>query len=856
MEVMKKCILSFIIMIGMVIGIMIPVKAEELTPLKESSSSYLFSTNDGYERVKAYKVDDQHAKIGGVTVEKYTSDFKLVSQTALNLNDIAPTGSSLDKLYSINVYEGSNYNFILTSQVNTNDDVKLPTIRVTRYTKDWVYSANCELNASDHHVQVHSASVNSGEMMEHNGQLWVSIGHTGFAIGGLNHQGKLNFIINIDDMSFVNSASDLYHSFNQYLTTCNGEVYEMELSEGARCVYVEKLDATKYVGGWSANWAAGSSIRKDIFDFFSLDERPGGMWAYDLGGSTYGFASSDSSSRLLSTGLSYNQDKLKANVLDKSKSNDYDADLVYNAWICSTSTDLQNNDLKYLTNYADGGETEVTSGPYLVKVDDHKFLAIWGTGSTLIKKYDEKGRELHKSGMIVYTSGDGDKTIAKKIKDARKIQYCFVNEYGDPISSVSEIPGKLKVTHLAKKSNGDISWCSGEGGNPVFYTIHSDGTNTITDTNPTYDLKDVSFSDVTYVYDGQSHLYASVANLPDGVKVKYTDEEIKDKDDLEKAEMASSHSKVGTYTYYANFYCENQYGRLINDQAKVAHMTILPKDISQVRVAIERKKNGTAKVKLYNGALALTENEDYSCAKEGDIITYTGIHNYTGTLKVNVGMKPAKSDIKQNTAKKNTKTKTTAKKKRVTKKSKNKVTNSMKNVKSDEGPKGTTYQKLQLKCLSANAHSMKVGWKKMKGCSYVVYEAQCGKVFKKITTTTKNTYTFKKLKKKTFYKVLIVAKKGNKEVSLSKSVHIYTGKGNTTKVKCKGIKTIKKGQRIPLKITTNQKVAKHRSIKYESGNKNILKVTKQGIKSLKKGKAALYAYAQDGVCTKMTIVVK
>ncbi len=838
MEIMKKCILSLMIVIGLILGDMMPVKAEKIKPFKESNSSYLFAQGNGYERVKVYPIDDDHAKLGGVVIEKYSSDFQLLSQKSLDLNDIAPTGSSLNKLYSAKVYEGSQYNFILTSQFNQHDDKNMKTIRVTRYTKDWDYSANVELDAAQNNVEVYDASVESGNMMEYNGQLWVSIGHEGFSMSGVHHQGKLNFIININDMSFVSSASDLNHSFSQYLTTCNGEIYQMELAEGDRCVYAEKLDSKEYTGGWSANRTAGSSSYKNIFTFYSLNERPGGMWAYVLGGSTSGFASSNSSSRLLSSGNAVNQDKLKANVNDSNRKDEVDSDLSYNAWVSSTSTDFQSSDVKYLTSFPDGGDTQVSSGPYLIKEDDHKFLAVWGISSTLTKNYSDDGQALTYGQSIVSTDGDADEGIAKKIKDSRKIQYCFLNEYGDKISQVKDIQGKLNVTSLARLNNGDVSWCSGEGGSPIFYTIHSDGTSRVIDTNPTYDLKNVVFKDKTIVYDGKSHTYPKVKNLPAGVKVKYTNYKVKNNEKIEDNLSSDQVTGVSKNIVYAYFYCDDPYAKLLNDQPRVAHLIIIAKDINKVKVKVTMGKKEVKYIDLSDGRYLLYYGFDYNYVEKGHILTIKGIRNYKGSFKIN--LKTGKVMKASQSAKKKVP----------------QIKSSMKNVKSDEGPKGTTYQKLQLKYLTANDHSIKVGWKSIKGCQYDIYMAQCGKTFKKIKATTKYTYTFKKLKKKTFYKILVVAKKGQKNISLSKSVHIYTGKGNATKVKVNISKKIKKGKVLTYKVQSNQKVRKHRSIQCESSNLKVLKVTKKGIKALKKGKATLYIYEQDGISQKCTVTIQ
>ena len=799
-------------------------------------SHNLFACGSEYERVQVVYKGESTPKFDGVVIERYNANFDLLNQKALDLSLITPTGCTLSDFLWGGVYEGSNYNFILTGSKNFSQDKNKKVIRVTRFNKDWSYSAFAEWDYNTNKVEAVKPFEHSlhADMKELNGQLWISTSHLGFKIDGVSHQGKLNIIMNIDDMSFVGSASDFDHSFAQYLSVCNGEMYQMEMSEGDRCVFVEKLDATKYKGGWSDKRAAGSSNYTSVFKFYESNKH--GMWSYDTGGYPKGFASSDSGSRLLTTGNSVNQDHLK--IYEAENNRDLKLKQATNAWICSSGTNLEANDFKYLTHFNDGGDDlTVMNGPYMEKINDHRFLVAWSVESQLSQIYNDDGYPRFDDDIVSYKDMKGI-DISKVIKDSQKIQYCFVNENGDPISQTYEMPGTMSDIVMTKNDQNDVSWYSIFGGCPIFYTVHNDGTYTIKDTNPSFDLNAIAFSDVTITYDGKEHQYPKVKNLPKGLKVRYDSVNNDPLDDPGNRLASEKESQAGKYTVYAYFVADDDYANLNGDQPKEAHLIILPKNINTLKVIAETYNHKFQFVSLYDGDKRLSEDDEYKYKVKGHIMTVTGVGNYTGTLKVDT--KTGKVIKKSSTLKKNA----------------TQVKSSMKNIKSDEGPKGTTYQKLQLKYLSANDHSMKVGWKSIKGCQYDVYMAQCGKTFKKMTTTTKHTYTFKKLKKKKFYKVLVVARKGQKNISLSKSVHIYTGKGNVTKVKAKISKKIKKGKILTYKVQSNQKVRKHRSIQCESSNLKVLKVTKKGIKALKKGKATLYIYEQDGISQKCTVTIQ
>ena len=198
-------------------------------------------------------------------------------------------------------------------------------------------------------------------------------------------------------------------------------------------------------------------------------------------------------------------------------------------------------------------------------------------------------------------------------------------------------------------------------------------------------------------------------------------------------------------------------------------------------------------------------------------------------------------------------------------------------LKNDNDPAGTVFGALQFKAARTTKNSIKLAWKKVKGAKrYVVYANKCGKKnkYKKLKALSKNSLTVKKvagakLKKGTNYKFLLAAlDKNNCVVSVSKTVHAATlgGKiGNHKKVTTKAKKNkvtlkVKKTFKLGAKAVAASKklkVPKHRAIKYETSNKKVATVSAKGvIKGVKKGKCNVYVYAQNGVCAKVTVIVK
>lgn len=191
--------------------------------------------------------------------------------------------------------------------------------------------------------------------------------------------------------------------------------------------------------------------------------------------------------------------------------------------------------------------------------------------------------------------------------------------------------------------------------------------------------------------------------------------------------------------------------------------------------------------------------------------------------------------------------------------------------------KGSTFLDLMPKSTKQTKSSITITWKKMADAKkYIVYASKCGKTAKmvKVAETNKTKYVLKKLNKKklkkgTYYKVIIVAvDKDNKVISKTVTVHAATSGGKvgnyksiTTKAK-KNKVSIKAGKSFKLKgkavaKSKKQKVKKHVAVRYESTDPNVATVSSKGvIKGVGKGKCYVYAYGQNGVYKKIKVTIK
>ena len=188
--------------------------------------------------------------------------------------------------------------------------------------------------------------------------------------------------------------------------------------------------------------------------------------------------------------------------------------------------------------------------------------------------------------------------------------------------------------------------------------------------------------------------------------------------------------------------------------------------------------------------------------------------------------------------------------------------------------KGSTYALLMAKGVSKTAKSITITWKKIPGATkYIIYGNRCGKgkKYKKLDEVkkSKSSWTKKKLKKGTYYKVMVVAVKGKKVLATSKTIHVATlggKKGNPASVsltrKKKAVKTLTLKQGNSKTITATVKnghlpVNTHRKVAWESSDLGVAKVNSKGkITGVGPGTCTIYAYAQNGVYASIAVTVK
>ena len=200
-------------------------------------------------------------------------------------------------------------------------------------------------------------------------------------------------------------------------------------------------------------------------------------------------------------------------------------------------------------------------------------------------------------------------------------------------------------------------------------------------------------------------------------------------------------------------------------------------------------------------------------------------------------------------------------------------------TKDNKEAKNSSFSLLQAKAGKTGKKSVKLTWNRVKGADkYIIYGNACGRKnkYKKLYTVSgaKTAKTIKKigkkpLKRKTFYKFIVVAIRGKYAVSTSKTVHAITRgsktQGNPAKVLLTNVKknrlALKKGKTFRLGAKAvrpkGKKVPRHRKLAYESADPTIATVSSTGKVTAKKhGTTKIYVYAQNGQCRACTVTVK
>ncbi len=357
-------------------------------------TSQLVTTSTGYMRVFY-----DGKKVG---IEYYDNNFNIQSKKSIAM-ELSIWGG---------FYASSDAYYLVEGQNNTKESDTAEVIRVIKYDKNWnkkgtaKVTGNTELFGGEVRYPFDAGCV---EMTEYDGTLYIVTGHEGYVDPQYNqgHQGFLMIAVNMTTMSGKIVDSDLWHSFAQYITCKDSNLYVLEQSEGSRYTKLSKYNA--------------NNLENTSFSVLDYGGSRDSAWAISCYASVDGMALSSNNVLCLGTSI------------DQSKYDNVTSDTAHNIYLTITPMGNFSKDattVKWLTNYSGGGKCFL--GTKITKVNNNRFMVSWeefNTSKTVSIDDGLSGSILH----YVFIDGNGNK-ISKEFTASAPMSECQPIVKGTKIS--------------------------------------------------------------------------------------------------------------------------------------------------------------------------------------------------------------------------------------------------------------------------------------------------------------------------------------------------------------------------------------------------------------------------------------
>ena len=195
---------------GNVAAVSSNINSNEYTRWSKPVNSYLYVDGEDLVRVE---------NIGGqIIVEKYNSNFEIISSRRLN-SDIADLWGGF--------FAGKNENYIITGKVNNAESNNGEVIRIYKYGKDWNLIDQAVISGANTKVPFDAGSLRCAES---DGILYILTCHKMYRSNdGMNHQSNMLIALRESDMKVADinyqvsniSTGYVSHSFNQFILIDN-----------------------------------------------------------------------------------------------------------------------------------------------------------------------------------------------------------------------------------------------------------------------------------------------------------------------------------------------------------------------------------------------------------------------------------------------------------------------------------------------------------------------------------------------------------------------------------------------------------------------------------------------------------
>ena len=388
------------------------VGAQNYSRWTNPMKSYLAAQDDGSLMRVQYG-----SKIGGLLVEYYDKDY--------NLTDTKIVDEELPVFGGF--YATKDNYYVITGQINKDEDNDLEVYRITKYDKKWnkikstglkncntTYpfdAGSCRMDVSGKYMIIRTCH----EMYKSN--------------DGYNHQANVTIQVDIDQMeitdSYTSVADDNYgyvsHSFNQFVKTEDGHIIALDHGDAYPRAFIILKYQTDFTKGKFSPGYYTQCTKIPVLQF------EGSTGNNTTGASAGGFEISD------------DHYLVAANTVIQDST--FSSHKTRNVFVAAVDKNTSKVTTHYLTNYDEGEET--TSTPQMVKISGTRFMVLWTKGDQ------------------VYTA--------------------IVDNNGQKVGEIQHFTGSLSDCQPVV-SNGKVVWYTWKNGDINFYDVN---TTDLTDHNVT-----------------------------------------------------------------------------------------------------------------------------------------------------------------------------------------------------------------------------------------------------------------------------------------------------------------------------------------------------------------------------------
>ena len=455
-------------------------------------------------------------------VEYYDKDFNLVQYKELEA-ELPIFGG---------FYEGSDAYYIVTGQNNAEQSADVECFRITKYDKSWKRIASTGLANCNTTVPFDAGSL---RMTEDSGYLFIRTSHEMYKTNdGYNHQANVTIQVDESKMEITDKFTGIMntdygyvsHSFNQFIKTENNHIIAVDHGDASP----RSIALIEYPSDFTGGKFVSNLSWKDSCKVTNLFTMSGGTGNNYTGVSVGGFEITDKAYIVT------------ANSIDQEKfSND-----IRNVYVLGKNKTDGSTISNKITNYTDVS----ASTPYLVKIENNKYMVIW---------------EVAKEGKVYYTYIDGAgtqtsdiKSINGKLSDCQPIVYngTVVWYYSDGNDKNvtfyginkdgSELKQELSVTQTVKNSNNTINiTANGTGGSGKYtykFIVYNKTTNSWAKLQ---DFSDKNTFTWTKGNEGDRYFYVDVKDNSTGRVVRSEALNVKiNKEDKPTSTLTASIAKV------------------------------------------------------------------------------------------------------------------------------------------------------------------------------------------------------------------------------------------------------------------------------------------------------------------------